>query len=286
MDSKTYEAKTEKVSEEVKAELAQLVRTIAALRHPKTGCPWDLEQTHATLRRYMVEEAYEAAAHMDGNVDDAALCDELGDVLLQVVLNAQLASDRGAFTMTDVIRTIDAKMIRRHPHVFAPESVSDHSVTGVKKNWQEIKQREKAKEPAGTQPHSIFAETEKIGPATTQAYKIGKIASQINFDWGTVPEVFAQLKQEVAEFEQELLRKPFDKAKAYHELGDLFFTLAQLARHLGVDAELAAMDGNRKFLKRFQQLELLAHERGVDVKTAPQGKLEELWQEVKGKETK
>ncbi len=247
---------------------ADFMRTIAALRHPTTGCPWDREQNHRTLRRYMLEEAYEAADAMSAG-DPRAICDELGDVLLQVVLNAQIASDEETFTLEDVIRGIDEKMVRRHPHVFG----------GAAGKWEEIKAAEKKALPpkaAGT-----FAEAEKKSPASAQAVKIGKIAKTIKFDWDHPTEVLAQLKSELVELEAEFARKEFDAAKTAAELGDVYFSLAQLCRHLDLDPETVAMDGNKKFLRRFEKLEGIAGAKGKVVAAMARDELEALWAEAK-----
>jgi ATP diphosphatase len=255
------------------------VKTIAALRHPKTGCPWDLEQDHKTLRRYMIEEAYEAADAMASG-DDADIKDELGDVLLQVVLNAQIAQDHKTFNLESVIKGIDDKMRRRHPHVFG--DVNAESSKEVLRNWDGIKAAEKAA--AGKKDHGIFAEAHNKQPATTQALKIGKLAAKIKFDWDDLNEVFGQLRSEVDELQAEVKKKPVDAAKLAEEIGDVYFSLAQVCRHAGLDPETVSFDANRKFLKRFERLEAIAKKRGVDVKNAPRATLEELWVATKKEE--
>lgn len=262
---------------------AAFCATIAALRDPVSGCPWDLEQTHATLRRYMIEEAYEAAEAMTGS-DPRELCDELGDVLLQVVLNAQVALDSGTFSIVDVVNAIEAKMRRRHPHVFGDDATKTAITTGqVRSNWDVIKADEaqgKAKKPGGH-----FAEAEKKHPAAAQAVKIGKLASKIRFDWDKPEEVFAQLASEVEELRAEFAAGANDKARIAAEIGDVYFSLAQLCRHLDLDPETVAMDGNRKFLRRFAALEAIAASRGQVVKDATREELEQLWIAAKKTET-
>ena len=255
---------------------AAFCETIAALRDPQTGCPWDLEQDHESLRRYMLEEAYEATAAMSGT-DDREICDELGDVLLQVVLNAQLALDRDAFTIVDVVNAINAKMLRRHPHVFGTESErADRSIAAIKSKWQEIKETEKDSE-----DESYFAPVKDTIPALTQSLAIGKRAAKIAFDWDDKAEVLGQVLSEVEELKAEC--KAGDDAKVREELGDVFFSLAQLARHYGLDPETVAFDANRKFLSRFEVLEEVAAEKGIDVANASRDQLESLWQEAKQK---
>jgi len=246
--------------------------TIAALRHPKHGCPWDLEQDHRTLRRYMLEEAYEAAETMAGN-DDRAICEELGDVLLQVVLNAQIGKDDKKFDVTDVIRGINSKMRRRHPHVFEKNKKVNGSKE-VRSQWEEIKKSEKKPSNPG-----VFSEVEhERFPALLHALKIGEVAHKIKFDWSQPKEVLAKLRSEIDELEAELDHKG---SGIEEEMGDIFFTAAQLARHLILDPETTAGIGNQKFLKRFRKLESEAARQNIDLTNASQNQLEQLWNKVK-----
>ncbi len=265
---------------QVAAAFLRFVQTIAALRHPETGCSWDLQQTHETLRKYMIEEAYEASDAM-AQGDAKEIQGELGDVLLQVVLNSQIALDDKKFTLVDVIQGIDEKMRRRHPHVFGGAEDKDRPTAGeVRKAWDVIKAEEKAK--AGKpRPGGAFAEAQKIHPATLQAQKIGKIAQKIRFDWDDPVEVHAQVRSEVDEVEEELKRPKRDQAKLAEEIGDVYFSLAQLCRHLDLDPEIVALDANRKFLRRFLRLEELAQKRGKAVADSSREELESLWKAVK-----
>jgi tetrapyrrole methylase family protein/MazG family protein len=263
---------------------SEFVTTIAWLRDKNQGCPWDLEQDHNSLRRYMVEEAYEAAEAMSSD-DHKEICDELGDVLLQVILNAQIAKDEGHFTIVDVIDAINRKMLRRHPHVFAPnkdEITSDE----VRTNWEKIKASEKSVLPANKENSGVFSGAAKKHPSTIQALHIGKTAAKINFDWDTPNQVFDQLKSEVSELEYEVRQDPSDLAKITQEIGDVYFSLAQLCRHLKLDPETVAMDGNRKFLNRFTSLETIAGREGKDVKNISRGELEQFWLKAKAAEKK
>jgi ATP diphosphatase len=256
--------------------MESLVRTIAALRHPETGCPWDLKQDHRTLRKYMIEEAYEASEAMALG-DSKEICSELGDVLLQVVLNAQIAQDETTFDLVDVIKGIDEKMKRRHPHVFGSKEDRLESSEQVSEQWQEIKNKEKGSKKVG-----LFKECESGHyPASIQAAKIGKVANKVGFDWENPLQVFSKLKEEVGELEAEITTANPDPKKIEDELGDVFFSLAQVSRHLGIDPEVAAHGGNIKFLNRFKKLEAIADEKGVDLKTAELDQLESLWQLAK-----
>ena len=264
----------------------KLCKTIAALRHPVTGCPWDLEQTHSTLRKYMIEEAYEAAEVMNPE-NPLKLCEELGDVLLQVVLNAQLARDAGTFTIKEVIDGIEAKMRRRHPHVFGedvnPNPKKSLEKAQIRAKWDDIK----AKENASSQPSAggVFSHLKpgSVTPASLMATAIGKVAKKISFDWEGPLEVFRQFESEVNELKHEITTNK-SEAKIYEEMGDVLFSLNQLCRHLDIDPEVCAMDGNKKFLRRFQLLENIAKSEGVDVATAGTAKLEDLWVKAKASE--
>ena len=265
----------------VQRAFADFCLTIARLRDPQDGCPWDLLQDHLSLRRYLIEEAYEAAEAM-AQGHPQHICDELGDVLLQVVLNSQVALDAGTFSLVDVIRGIDAKMRRRHPHVFAAAADAP-SITAdqVRKSWDEIKRQENQAPASGSK---TFSEAASKQPATSQAYKIGKIAAKINFDWDNSQEVLAQVRSEVDELADELNKPSHDQIKIAEELGDIYFSLAQLARHLDLDPEIVSVDANRKFLRRFEALEGIASERGIAVRTAARAQLEAIWAAVKERE--
>jgi MazG family protein len=267
-----------------------LCETIAALRHPVTGCPWDLEQTHSSLRKYMIEEAYEAAEVMDPTTPEK-LKEELGDVLLQVVLNAQLARDAGTFAIKDVIEGLDAKMRRRHPHVFGDQSTKEsRDKHQIRAKWEDIKASEK-RLTEGAEPSQeikgVFSDLKPsaVTPASQLAMAIGSLARKIHFDWPDPSAVFAQFESEVAELRDEI-QSGGSHDRISSEMSDVFFSLFQLCRHLGVDPEISAMDGNRKFLTRFRTLEIIAAEEGYDVKSAGTQKLEELWQKAKTRENR
>lgn len=267
------------------AVFSDLVKTIAALRHPETGCPWDLKQTHKSLRKFMIEEAYEAAEVMDSD-DYEGLVGELGDVLLQVVLNAQLLTDAGRSDIIKVIETLTEKMKRRHPHVFTDKD-RNLSQEALHRQWNAIKAKEKAKSKTQNGQSAIFAEAEKLRfPAGTQAAKIGKIARSIGFDWANPLEVIEQVQSELDELKSELAAKKPNEENVELELGDLYFSLAQLSRHLGHDPEVVASLGNQKFLKRFAKVEEIAENRDLDIEKLSQKELEALWVKAKLAEVK
>ncbi|MDA9950955.1 nucleoside triphosphate pyrophosphohydrolase [Oligoflexaceae bacterium] len=263
--------------EKIKSSFFEFYNTVAKLRDPETGCPWDLKQTHRTLRKYMIEEAYEASAEMTSEESTDELCDELGDVLLQVVLNAQVAKDQNSFDITKVINQINAKMIRRHPHVF-DENFEKKTADQVKKSWEEIKKSEKIEE-----ADSYFSSVENIQPANLQADKIGRLASKIQFDWDNVHQVIEQLQSEIEELKIALSNSDSaaKNAEIENEMGDVLFTCAQVSRHLGLSPEVAAQHGNIKFLTRFKKLEELAGRRGVHIESASREQLEGFWKEAK-----
>jgi MazG family protein len=274
--------------EDVKLAFGALCETIAALRDPESGCPWDLEQTHASLRKYMIEEAYEATDVMEP-VNYKKLQEELGDVLLQVVLNAQLATDSKEFSILEVVKDLDSKMRRRHPHVFGedgnPNSKTSREKSDIKAKWDEVKAQEKQKAPEITFANGVFESLSagKITPASRFAVEIGKLAKKINFDWKEPIEVLSQLESEVLELKEEITKKSCKELIAA-EMGDLIFCVSQLCRHLDLDPEVCALDGNKKFLRRFKSLESLALAKGLDVKTVGTQQLEALWKEAKALE--
>lgn len=274
--------------EDIKLAFGALCDTIAALRDPKSGCPWDLEQTHASLRKYMIEEAYEATDVMEP-VNYKKLQEELGDVLLQVVLNAQLAKDAKEFSILEVVKDLDSKMRRRHPHVFGedgnPSSKTSREKSDIKAKWDEVKAQEKQKAPETSGAKGVFEPLSagKITPASRLAVEIGKLAKKINFDWKDPLEVFSQLESEVLELKEEITKKS-RKEQIAAEMGDVIFCVSQLCRHLDLDPEVCALDGNTKFLRRFRSLESLALAKGLDVKTAGTEQLEALWKEAKALE--
>ncbi len=258
----------------VSQSFVRFVGIVAHLRDPHSGCPWDLKQDHRSLRRFMLEEAYEAADAM-GKDDYGHIIEELGDVLLQVVLNSQLLLDARQGSIIDVINSISEKMIRRHPHVFDPD-FGRKSVDEVKRNWQQIKAAEKPLKSAGA-----FAQLETSPlPALMHGVKIGKVAGSVNFDWSHPQQVLEKVKEELHELEQEMVGEGHE-ALLTEELGDLLFSIAQLARHLGIDPEVAAAQGNQKFLQRFAALEDLARTAGKPLEELSQEDMEALWVEVK-----
>ena len=255
--------------------LFRLIEIMARLRDPEGGCPWDLEQTFATIAPYTVEEAYEVADAIERN-DLTELKEELGDLLLQVVFHSRMAQEQGAFDIADVAAAISDKMIRRHPHVFGDHAYDDLSAQIA--GWEQLKAEErKAKAKTG-----VLDDVPTGLPALTRAVKLTKRAARVGFDWPTAAEVLAKLREETDEIEAEIVAG--DMAKAREELGDILFVCANLARKLDVDPEDALRATNAKFTRRFGFVEARLAERG---KTPDQSDLDEmdgLWNAAKAAE--
>lgn len=222
-------------------QFSSLQQVIADLRGPG-GCPWDKEQTHLSLTPYAIEETHEMVEAIESR-NDSHMCEELGDVLFQVVLHAQLAAERNAFTIEDVIEGIVSKIVRRHPHVFAEVKVS--GTEQVLENWEEIKKLEKKNKPTVKPALDV---PEHL-PALQRAGKIGEKTARVGFDWQQVSEVLAQLKSEITELEEALNQK--NQQAIQHEVGDVLFSAAQLARHTNTEPETALRATNRRFINRF-----------------------------------
>jgi nucleoside triphosphate diphosphatase len=263
-------------------DIARLIEIMAALRTPGTGCPWDLEQNFRTIAPYTLEEAYEVAdAIARGNLDD--LKDELGDLLLQVVFHARMAEEQGAFDFGGVVETVTAKMVRRHPHVFA--DADGKTAKAVEGLWERIKAQEKAEAKAGrgeAGPTGALAGVPVALPALTRALKLQNKAGQVGFDWNDPRAVLAKIREEADEIEAELDRAANGEAAA--EVGDLLFAVVNLARHLGADPEDVLRQTNLKFERRFASIEKALAECGKTPKDASLAEMDALWDEAKAAE--
>ncbi|HEU4381650.1 MAG TPA: nucleoside triphosphate pyrophosphohydrolase [Hyphomicrobiaceae bacterium] len=273
--------------------ITALLDVMAALRTPKTGCPWDLEQTFATIAPYTIEEAYEVADAIDKN-DLPALKEELGDLLLQVVYHARMAQERQAFAFADVVEAITTKMIRRHPHVFGTDA--ERAAGAAPGFWERIKAEERrgspalAGEGAAAGGGSILDEVPLGFPALTRAVKLQHKAAKVGFDWPSLAPVFAKAKEEIGELEEAIADGRNTDGSASEEVteefGDLLFVMANVARHLKIDPEAALRAANGKFVRRFQRIEALL---AADGRTASQSTLAEmdrLWDQAKAEERK
>lgn len=243
-----------------------LVRIMSVLRAPD-GCPWDREQTHMTLRRHLVEEAYEALAAIEAG-DDAEIRDELGDVLLQVVFHAQIAAEEGRFDIDDVADAIVTKLRRRHPHIFG-DAVAD-TADEVVARWDAIKRTEKPET-------GLLGGIAPTLPALTYAEKISRRAVSVGFEWETLDDVWEKVHEEIGELKATSPRSP----EAEDELGDLLFTVVNIGRKMGVDPEQALRGTCAKFIRRFSEMERVATEQGQDLAEMGIVDMEALWRRAK-----
>ena len=280
--------------------LEKLIEVVKALRDPQTGCPWDLEQDHDSLKPFIIEEAYEVLDAIDSK-NDEDFADELGDLLLQVVLHSQLANERKAFNIEKVIQKITDKMIRRHPHVFGDARAKNSNE--VLKNWEKIKQEEKKnKEKKNSERKNERKEKKNFTqtlesipqniPALIRAEKIGNKSAKFNFDWSNIESVFLKVREEINELEQEIKKLNLDnseplgassldknsKNKITHEVGDLLFSIAQLSRWLGISSEDALRVCNNRFTERIRHIEQNSNKSLNDLET---NQLELLWNKAK-----
>ncbi len=280
-----------------RGDIAELIAVMAALRTPVTGCPWDLEQSFATIAPYTIEEAYEVADAID-RADLVDLKEELGDLLLQVVYHARLAEEQGAFAFPDVVTAIVTKMIRRHPHVFGDETARTAGM--AKGAWERIKAEEKAEKAAaraglaaapasqtertGIGTASLLADVPTGLPALTRAVKLQDKAAKVGFDWPSLAPVLDKMREEVGELDQALREAGSGAGQAgaiEEEFGDLLFVMANVGRQLGIDPESALRRANDKFRRRFSHIEARLAEQG---RTPAQSSLEEMddyWNEAR-----
>lgn len=280
------------MSLEPSRDISRLLEIMKALRTPETGCPWDLEQDFKSIAPYTIEEACEVADAIErDDMEDLRL--ELGDLLLQSVYHAQMASETGLFDFGDVVEGITQKMIRRHPHVFGTADVSaqEFSAKGMAEGtWERIKAEEKAeaaalRESKGLPPKnanpSLLDDVPNALPALSCAVKLQKKASKVGFDWNDPHAVIAKIREELDEFEEEL--KAENITKQSEELGDIFFALANLARHQRIDPDTALRSTNQKFRKRFSYIEKNIHTHEETMETASLQIMDLLWNEAKTK---
>ncbi|MBG0507432.1 nucleoside triphosphate pyrophosphohydrolase [Agrobacterium sp. MOPV5] len=269
---------------EASKDISRLIEIMEALRQPETGCPWDVVQTFETIKPYTIEEAYEVADAIERkDMDD--LCEELGDLLLQVVFHARIAEEMGEFAFGDVVHAVTSKMIRRHPHVFA---VSDADTPdGVKLQWDRIKaeeKRERAERRARRGINEDFkagflGDVQRSQPALTEALKLQEQAARAGFDWSNPAPILDKIEEEIAELREALAEgKP---EKVSDELGDLIFALVNIGRHVKADPENALRGTNTKFRRRFNHIETSLTQNGETLEEASLERMEDLWQAAK-----
>lgn len=275
-------------------DIANLLAIMARLRDPQTGCAWDVAQTFATVAPYTIEEAYEVAdAIQRGDLDD--LCDELGDLLLQVVFHARMAEEAGAFGFADVVEAITTKMVRRHPHVFGDSP--DRSPEAIGEAWRRIKAGEKAARRSRRAAAGLPSETGLLSdiPAgaspLSRALKLQQRAATVGFDWPDSRLVIDKVEEEIAEIKQELAKTASDgaqsgltpqtRANLASEIGDALFALVNLARHMNIDPEQALAGTNQKFISRFSYVEASVHKSGKQLGDASLDEMEGYWRDAK-----
>lgn len=257
----------------------ELLNTVRQLRHPEEGCPWDLKQTHHSLLRYLEEEAYEfIAATQENSPQD--MCEELGDILLQVLLHSVIAEEKKTFSLEDVCQKLNEKLIRRHPHVFSKNGGKKLQSDEVVQQWEEIKRQEKKTAP------TFSADLLKL-PALQGAYKIGEKAQAISFDWQTPQEVLYKVEEEWQEVKEELPPgENYSRERLEDEIGDLMFSLVQLLRHLKLNPELSLRQANQKFISRMERMQNYAQQEEKNLQDYHPDELEALWQESKIQESR
>ena len=265
--------------------IVDLLAVMARLRDPESGCPWDREQTFATIAPYTIEEAYEVADAIErGDMD--ALRDELGDLLLQVVYHAQMAAESDRFNFSDVVDAVTAKMIRRHPHVFSDPSRRDEFLRD--NLWERIKAEEKA-ERNGAVPASVLDDVPPALPSLTRAVKLQKRAARVGFDWPELTPVIDKAEEELGELKAALADSAAgtsDATQVAEEFGDLLFVMANIARHLDVDPETALRSANAKFVRRFHSIEDALSREGRKPEDATLEEMDRLWDAAKDAERK
>ncbi|MFQ5477364.1 MAG: nucleoside triphosphate pyrophosphohydrolase [Candidatus Binatia bacterium] len=260
---------------DVNAAFLRLVETMHRLRAPG-GCPWDAEQTHDSLRPYLIEEAYEAMEALEDG-DDRQFCEELGDVLLQVVFHAELARERGAFDIEDVVEQISDKLVRRHPHVFGDTSAD--TAHEVERSWSRLKAQEKRARAADHESPSVLAGLPRSLPTLLLAHRLGEKAAGVGFDWTTPAAARAKLDEELGEVDSAL--KAGDREALADELGDFLFAACSVIRLSGLNADNVLSRSLLRFRRRFTAMEQRVHESGRDIHDLAPAELDRLWTEVK-----
>ncbi|MDF2725261.1 MAG: MazG family protein [Paenibacillus sp.] len=248
------------------------LREIVDILRSPNGCPWDREQTHASIRKNLIEETYEVLETIDDD-DPEAMCEELGDLLLQIMLHSQMEAETGAFTVYDVVAGLNEKLIRRHPHVFGAVEAAD--ADEALSRWNAAKAEEKRSKGVDVEQTSVLDGVPRDLPGLMKAYKLQKKASTVGFDWERIEDVYAKIEEELAELKQA------DDEEKLGELGDLLFAVVNAARFLRIDAEEAIAATNRKFMQRFRYMEDILRKNGSPIGQTSLSELEQLWQEAK-----
>ena len=259
---------------QINENISKLVLIMEQLRNKEGGCDWDLQQTYETIAPYTIEEAYEVVeAIYDSDMDK--LCDELGDLLLQVIFHSQIAHERGDFQLQDVISAVCDKMIRRHPHIFG--EIENKNVLEVRKTWEDIKQLEREQIPKYKKSNSLMDGISATLPALTRAMKLQQRAAKVGFDWPTIYPAFEKMYEEIEELKLEIKADNPDRNRIQAEVGDILFVATNIARISGYEPETSLILTNRKFEKRFKQMELQSKEDNENLEDLSIDELESYW---------
>ena len=259
---------------QINKNISKLVLIMEQLRNKEGGCDWDLQQTYETIAPYTIEEAYEVVeAIYDSDMDK--LCDELGDLLLQVIFHSQIARERGDFQLQDVISAVCDKMIRRHPHIFG--EIENKNVLEVRKTWEDIKQLEREQIPKYKKSNSLMDGISATLPALTRAMKLQQRAAKVGFDWPTIYPAFEKMYEEIEELKLEIEADKPDRNRIQAEVGDILFVATNIARISGYEPETSLILTNRKFEKRFRQMELQSKENNENLEDLSIDELESYW---------
>ncbi len=259
---------------QINKNISKLVLIMEQLRNKEGGCDWDLQQTYETIAPYTIEEAYEVVeAIYDSDMDK--LCDELGDLLLQVIFHSQIARERGDFQLQDVISAVCDKMIRRHPHIF--EEIENKNVLEIRKTWEDIKQLEREQIPKYKKSNSLMDGISATLPALTRAMKLQQRAAKVGFDWPTIYPAFEKMYEEIEELKLEIEADNPDRDRIQAEVGDILFVATNIARISGYEPETSLILTNRKFEKRFRQMELQSKEDNENLDDLSIDELESYW---------
>lgn len=261
-----------------KYNLESLLSTMKQLRNPDTGCAWTIKQDFQSLRRHTIEEAYETVEAINNN-DISELKGELADLLYQVVFYAELGNEQGEFDFADIIDHLTAKLIRRHPHVF--DEIKLQGESKVDQHWKLLKQKERNEQSMNTEDDSVLANIPQALPALTRAKKIQQRAADVNFDFSSLNPVVDKVQEELEEVLYEVEQVPVSVDALEDELGDLLFSVVNLTRHLGQDPEQALQRANKKFEKRFKQVEVLSLQKNNTLSDCSEREMEEMWLKVK-----
>ena len=264
--------------DKISKNMSELVLIMRKLRNKESGCEWDLKQTYNTIAPYTIEEAYEVAEAIYEN-DMDKLCDELGDLLLQVVFHSQIANELGDFKLEDVIAAVCDKMIRRHPHIFGNKKEKD--ITSIRKTWEEIKQQEREEKSQDSDFLSMLDGVSNNLPALMRALKLQQRVSKVGFDWPDLYPAIDKMYEEINELKEEIEQEAPDQSRIQDEIGDIFFVATNIARLDGCEPETSLILSNRKFEKRFRQMEKEIRKNNQSIEALNLHDLEALWERAK-----